>query len=79
MEKFKSAVSKIASLIGNNRKPISIVAVVIVAIVVWLLHRDGIRPTASTGTITITTSSGEIISEVPEQTAMPEEKQHEDQ
>ena len=76
MEKLKSAVSNIASLIGNNKKPIGIAAVVFLGILVWLWHRDGIKPKESTGDLTIMTSNGEIILMEPEQTESAEEKHH---
>jgi hypothetical protein len=77
MEKLKLVTSKVAAFVGNNKKPIGIASVVFVIIVVWLLHRDGIKPKESTGEITITTSSGEVIRTVPEQTETPEKQKDE--
>lgn len=76
MEKLKNVATRIAAFVGNNKKPIGIAAVVFLGILVWLWHRDGIKPKESTGDLTVTTSNGEIILMEPEQTESMEEKHH---
>lgn len=77
MEKLKLVTSKVAAFVGNNKKPIGIAIVVFIIVVVWLLHRDGFKPAESTGEITVTTSSGEVILTVPEQTESMEGQKNE--
>ena len=76
MEKLKVAVSRIADFVGKNKKPIGIVVLVIGAMALLVLLRDGFKPEESTGEITITTSSGEVISTVTEQPELPKGENH---
>ncbi len=72
MSQLKDGVVRIVAFVGRNKKPLGIVCLVFIAIAAWLLHRDGFKPEESTGEITITTSDGNVLMTVPEQTATTE-------
>ena len=76
MEKLKVAVSRIADFVGKNKKPIGIVVIVVGAMALFVLLRDGFKPEKSTGDITITTSSGDVISIFSEQPELPKGENH---
>lgn len=64
--KILEFVGRCGVFIVRDWKALAVVAGVILAIAVWLLTRDGYKPEESSGEITITNSSGEVISVVPE-------------
>ena len=72
MNQLKDRVARIVSFVGRNKIPFGFAGVAFIAIVVWLLHRDGFKPEESAGEITITTSGGDVLMTVPEQTATTE-------
>lgn len=77
MGQLKNLAIRMASFVGRNKKPFGIAAAVFVVIVVWLLHRDGFKPEESSGAITISSSSGEVLMSIPEQAAITEEHANE--
>ena len=67
MEKFRTVAQMFCAFVAKDWKALAVIGAIVFAIVIWLLTRDGIKPDESTGTITITTSNGEVISSGDEQ------------